>query len=140
MVTFRRRQNGIWIIITNENAFIQADADFNVISCIVPGKMRSDGVPPGRIMDVLETHDGKIYLATENGLVVFNESFLSFSIVQDRSDQYVSPKNINCLFEDEFGKIWAGTQNDGLFSFSPDGQSFKRYDASQGLTATSIFY
>ncbi|MBI9065249.1 MAG: hypothetical protein JEZ14_24910 [Marinilabiliaceae bacterium] len=139
VVSFWRRQNGIWIIITNDNAFIQADADFNVISRIVPGKMRSDGVPPGQIMDVLETHDGKIYLATENGLVVFNESFLSFSIVQDQSDQYLSPKNINCLFEDESGKIWAGTQNDGLFSFCPDGQSFKRYDASQGLTATSVY-
>ena len=134
-----QRRNGIWLIATNENEFIQADTLFNIRSRIVPGKMRSDDLPPNRITSILETGNGKIYLGTENGLVFYNENLLSFKVYQNTQESDLFSNIITCLYEDRSGRLWVGTEAGSLSLFNPEMESFENFGASQGFIGKSVF-
>ena len=136
---FYQRRNGIWVIATNENEFIQADTLFNIRSRIVPGKMRSEDLPPNRITSIIETVKGKIYLGTENGLVAFNESTLSFKVFRHSPKRGLLTNLITCLYEDHQGGLWVGTENGGLSLFHPEQENFENFGDTQGFIGKSVF-
>ncbi|TKG93386.1 hybrid sensor histidine kinase/response regulator [Puteibacter caeruleilacunae] len=137
--SFARRKNGIWIIVTNDSEFIQADSLFNVRSRIVPGKMRSEESRPGHINSLLITQQDQVFLATENGLFQFQENLMNFKITKhlNRNQQEVS-NQINTLFEDRSGNLWAGLKNGGLSFFSPKENSLVNFGIEDGFSGQSV--
>ncbi len=91
----------------------------------------ADGLPEGAINDFLETRDGKIFIATDNGLAKLDTSGTQNSNfkIQTRNRSLFSiikPENpgakaILVLFEDNAGKIFIGT-SDGLFLLNGRGE------------------
>lgn len=68
-----------------------------------------NGLPQNSVHQVLQTHDGYIWLATEGGLARFDGyDFANF----DKESSPALPNNdIRCLLEDRKGVLWIGTAN-----------------------------
>ena len=81
----------------------------------------SDGLPDRHVNDFLETKSGKIYLATEKGLVRLDPTGIAnakdnplFTVILPDDPNAIG---IQVLFEDGDGIVWAGTSN-GLYSLN----------------------
>ncbi len=134
-----KRKSGIWIIATNENEFIQADSLFNFRSRIVPGKMRSDNLPPTRINSIIESSEGQIFLGTENGLIFYNESLFNFKSYQAQQYEGLNSDIVVCVYEDLKKRLWIGTENGGLSLFNPQTETFAHFGDEDGFPAKSVY-
>ncbi len=67
-----------------------------------------NGLPCGHANDVVETGDGVLWIATYAGLYRYNGS--EFRYMNELEDV----KNANCLFVDGEGRLWIGTNDNGL--------------------------
>ena len=68
-----------------------------------------DGLPSARIHEVLQTHDGYIWLATLDGLARFDG--VRFERYYDSDTPGLASSMIACLLEDSRGRLWYGTQS-----------------------------
>ena len=74
-------------------------------------------IPSNFIIDILRAKDGSIWLATDQGLALFDEETESFYTYKKNSDKYsICDDNIINLYEDRSGGIWIGTYN-GISNF-----------------------
>jgi ligand-binding sensor domain-containing protein len=91
-----------------------------------------EGLTQSRIRSILQTRDGYLWLATDNGLVRFNgTSFTAFTIQTDSLED----NEVRALIEDNEGGLWIGTVG-GLTLFK-DGR-FKTFRVSDGLPSDMI--
>ena len=91
----------------------------------------SNGLPCGEANDIVQTNDGVLWIGTYAGLYRYNGR--EFRWVDD----YESVKNVNCLYVDEEGRLWIGTNDNGL-SIVINEQVVNVIDQSQGLPANSV--
>ena len=68
----------------------------------------NNGLPCGEANDIAQTNDGVLWIGTYAGLYRYNGK--EFRWVDD----YESVKNVNCLYVDEEGRLWIGTNDNGL--------------------------
>ena len=68
----------------------------------------NNGLPCGEANDIAQTNDGVLWIGTYAGLYRYNGR--EFHWV----DNYESVKNVNCLYVDEEGRMWIGTNDNGL--------------------------
>ena len=68
----------------------------------------NNGLPCGEANDIAQTNDGVLWIGTYAGLYRYNGR--KFRWV----DEYESVKNVNCLYVDEEGRLWIGTNDNGL--------------------------
>ena len=66
------------------------------------------GLPGGVANDVAQTKDGVLWIGTYSGLYRYSGS--GFRLM----DEFDSVKNVNCLYMDESGRMWIGTNDSGL--------------------------
>ena len=74
-----------------------------------------EGLPQNTVQAILQTHDGYLWLGTEEGVVRFNgASFETF----DRTTLPVfdASNTVQTLYEDSRHTLWIGTNN-GLISY-----------------------
>jgi ligand-binding sensor domain-containing protein/signal transduction histidine kinase len=83
-----------------------------------------DGLPSARIHDVIQTHDGYIWLATLDGLARFDG--VRFQRYYDSDTPGLASSMICCLMEDHQGRLWYGTESGEIGWKGPDG--FHRVD------------
>lgn len=67
-----------------------------------------DGLLSGEANDIEQTKDGKLWIGTYAGLFKYDGS--KFKLFHDLP----SVKNVNCLYVDEEGRLWVGTNDDGI--------------------------
>ncbi|MEM1126261.1 MAG: ATP-binding protein [Bacteroidota bacterium] len=92
-----------------------------------------DGLPQSTINTILQTHDGYVWLGTQEGLARFDGLF--FRVFDKRT--HGLPNNIvTSLLEDRDQHLWVGTQGGGLARW--DGRSFTVYAGAEGLPSGSI--
>ena len=88
----------------------------------------AEGLPQSRIRAVLQTHDGYIWLGTDNGVVRFNgSSFTSFTVETGS----LKDNEVWALLEDNEHALWIGTYGGGLPRYK-DG-SFETFTRANGL-------
>ncbi|MCR5426685.1 MAG: HD domain-containing protein [Lachnospiraceae bacterium] len=68
----------------------------------------NNGLPCGEANDIAQTNDGVLWIGTYAGLYRYNGR--EFHWV----DNYESVRNVNCLYVDEEGRLWIGTNDNGL--------------------------
>ena len=85
----------------------------------------NDGLPDRHVNDFLETRNGVILIATDNGLAKLNPTGLAnskdnplFTVILPDEPK---AKSFQVLFEDESGAVWAGT-SDGLYKLNEIGE------------------
>lgn len=80
------------------------DSDYVIVDWQV-----QDGLPSARIHEVVQTHDGYLWLATLDGLARFDG--VRFTRFYDSDTPGLASSMINCLLEDHHGRLWYGTQS-----------------------------
>src|SRR5688572_27965321 len=66
----------------------------------------SDGLPMNTVQVVLQTRDGYVWLATEEGLVRFDG--VKFEVFDQKTTPVLPGKDIKALFEAPDGSLWIG--------------------------------
>lgn len=67
-----------------------------------------DGLTGGIASDVAQTKDGVLWIGTYGGLYRYSGSTFQ------RMQELESVKTVNCLYTDEAGRLWIGTDDNGL--------------------------
>jgi len=91
----------------------------------------NNGLPCGEANDIAQTNDGVLWIGTYAGLYRYNGR--EFRWV----DEYESVKNVNCLYVDEEGRLWIGTNDNGL-SIVIREKVVNVLDEASGLSADSV--
>ncbi|MCR5301389.1 MAG: HD domain-containing protein [Lachnospiraceae bacterium] len=91
----------------------------------------NNGLPCGEANDIAQTNDGVLWIGTYAGLYRYNGR--EFRWV----DNYESVKNVNCLYVDEEGRMWIGTNDNGL-SIVIREEVVNVIDQSSGLPSNSV--
>ena len=91
----------------------------------------NNGLPCGEANDIVQTNDGVLWIGTYAGLYRYNGR--EFRWVDD----YESVKNVNCLYVDEEGRLWIGTNDNGL-SIVIREKVVNVLDESSGLPSNSV--
>ncbi len=90
-----------------------------------------NGLPCGEANDIAQTNDGILWIGTYAGLYRYNGREFRWM------DDYESVRNVNCLFVDEEGRLWIGTNDNGL-SICINEEISKVVDQSKGLPSNSV--
>ncbi|MCR5418985.1 MAG: HD domain-containing protein [Lachnospiraceae bacterium] len=92
---------------------------------------RENGLPCGEANDICQTRNGILWIGTYAGLYRYNGSEFKWM------DEYESIRNVNCLYEDEEGRLWIGTNDSGL-SISINEKISNVLNEAGGLPSNSI--
>ncbi len=91
----------------------------------------TNGLPCGEANDIAITGDGVMWIGTYAGLYRYNGREFRWM------DSYDSIRNVNCLYVDEEGRLWIGTNDNGL-SIMINERVVNVIDQSQGLPANAV--
>ncbi len=91
----------------------------------------NNGLPCGEANDIVQTNDGVLWIGTYAGLYRYNGREFRWI------DEYESVKNVNCLYVDEEGRLWIGTNDNGL-SIVIREKVVNVLDHSNGLPSNSV--
>ena len=91
----------------------------------------NNGLPCGEANDIAQTNNGVLWIGTYAGLYRYNGR--EFRWVDD----YESVKNVNCLYVDEEGRLWIGTNDNGL-SIVIREKVVNVLDQANGLPSNSV--
>ena len=91
----------------------------------------NNGLPCGEANDIAQTRDGVLWIGTYAGLYRYNGKEFRWI------DYYDSVKNVNCLYVDEEGRLWIGTNDSGL-SIAIREQVVNVIDQTKGLPSNSV--
>src|ERR1700733_11200551 len=92
-----------------------------------------NGLPQNSVHQILQTHDGYLWIATEGGAARFNG--VQFTSFNQESDQAFTSNDTCCLAENRSGALWIGTA-DGLLRYT--GGTFHRYTENDGLPSSVV--
>ena len=89
------------------------------------------GLPCGEANDIAQTNDGILWIGTYAGLYRYNGREFHWM------DGFESVRNVNCLYVDQEGRLWIGTNDNGL-SICINERITNVVDQSMGLPANSV--
>ena len=92
-----------------------------------------NGLPQNSVHQILQTHDGYLWIATEGGVARFNG--VQFTVFNQESEPAFTSNDTCCLAEDRSGVLWIGT-SDGILRYA--GGVFRRYTTADGLPSPVI--
>lgn len=90
------------------------------------------------INDIYEDTKGRIWYATEDGLVMSNKNGLQRFRFDPQNESSISSNAILCIFEDSKGRIWIGTWNGGFNRYHDQSGNFTRYLVDPELKPGSL--
>jgi len=94
---------------------------------------KQQGLPDDSVTAVLQTRDGYLWVGTSAGLARFDGvRFVSFAPPLAKTN---TPLNVQALCEDSLGRLWIGTQGEGLLSYV-NGTVSRYQDGSRSLDTT----
>ena len=73
------------------------------------------GLPQNKIMAVVRTHDGYLWLGTYNGLARFDG--VRFTVFDDNNTPELHSSRVTSLFEAADGKLWIGTESGNVSQY-----------------------
>ena len=104
-------------------------SDFTSYVCTVYSS--ENGIPCGEANDIVQTPNGILWIGTYAGLYRYNGS--EFRRMKD----YDSVRSVNCLYVDEEGRLWIGTNDNGL-SICINEKIVNTLNSDDGLPSNSV--
>jgi len=96
---------------------------------------QEEGLFQPTIYSILQTHDGFLWLGTQDSLIRFDGvHFREFA----EGTSTLHGSLIRALAEDSAGNLWAGSLGDGLVRIQPDG-AIRQFSTRSGMPSDSIF-
>lgn len=90
-----------------------------------------NGLPGGSANDIVQTKDGVLWIGTYGGLYRYSGNSFQWMNEMD------SVKTVNCLYADEAGRLWVGTNDNGL-SICINQQVSNVVNRENGLPSNSV--
>lgn len=90
-----------------------------------------NGLPGGMASDIVQTKDGVLWIGTCGGLYRYSGSSFQWM------NQMESIKTVSCLYTDEAGRLWIGTNDNGL-SICIDQKISNVVNRGNGLPSNSV--
>jgi ligand-binding sensor domain-containing protein/signal transduction histidine kinase len=88
-----------------------------------------NGLPHNEIPDLLQTRDGYLWLATNDGLVRYDG--VRFTVFNAGNSPGIRSNRFRRLFEDSKGNLWIATENSGLTLYQD--RAFTTFTVRDGL-------
>src|SRR5687767_7963164 len=92
-----------------------------------------NGLPQNTVHSIIQTSDGYVWIATEEGLARFDG--ITFTVFDKRNTEQFTSNDIRALAEDNAGRLWIGTA-DGLLRL--DKGKFTVFKTTEGLPGNTI--
>ncbi|MBQ4379401.1 MAG: HD domain-containing protein [Treponema sp.] len=108
---------------------VSKNKDFN--SYVQTVYSSENGIPCGEANDIAQTPDGILWIGTYAGLYRYNGS--EFRWMKD----FDTVRSVNCLYVDEEGRLWIGTNDNGL-SICINEKIIKTLSCDDGLPSNSV--
>ncbi|NQV72189.1 response regulator [bacterium] len=93
-----------------------------------------NGLPQNTISAIVQTNDGYLWLATQEGLVRFDG--VQFTVFDSKNSDFIPVNTINQLVIDSDGVLWIGTRGGGVLSYSSG--TFTTYSEDEGLSSNYV--
>ncbi len=93
-----------------------------------------DGLPQNTVYDIIQTKDGYIWVATQDGLARFDG--ISFTVFDTPNAEIFKTSWIWSLYEDRSKNLWIGTHRGGLIRYQ-NGR-FTNFTTKDGLLSNEI--
>ncbi len=117
-------RNRLWI--GNENTISYLDEETDTI---VPYKTLA---PHVQVRAFLELADGSLYIGTNTGILFLDRNAKQTTVLPDVF--------VQCLYEDQTKRVWAGTLEDGLYCIGKDNEVVNyRHDPADPKSVSSDF-
>lgn len=113
------------------DAYAKKDKELDFYSYTQDVFSSDNGLPCGEANDIAQTKDGILWIGTYAGLYRYNGSDFKWM------SEFDSVKNVNCLYVDEEGRLWIGTNDNGL-TMSIGDDVTNVVDISEGLPSNSV--
>jgi len=107
----------------------------NLTQFIIEKWTAEDGLPQSSVRTVLQTHDGYIWLGTQEGLARFNG--VNFVVFNEENTPAITNNNIFSMFEDSRKNLWISTVGGGLLLYR--NREFRRISTDDGLSHDYIY-
>ncbi|MCR5402132.1 MAG: hypothetical protein K6E78_11145, partial [Treponema sp.] len=95
----------------------------------------ADGLPDMTITALLQNKKGYVYAGTYDGLVRFDG--VEFVCYNSSIDPKYNFTSVRSIFEDSYGNLWVGHNDEGVSCFAPDG-TIIQFTTKNGLPHNSI--
>lgn len=114
--SFRKTKNMVFLCILISGAFFSilfegrsaGAEDEKYVSYIRTIFNGENGLPCGHANAIAQTNDGVLWIGSYAGLYRYNGTEFTFM------NQYDAIKNVNCLYVDAEGRLWVGTNDNGV--------------------------
>ena len=107
---------------------VSAESDTSYIRTIYNG---DNGLECGHANDVAQTNDGILWVGSYSGLYRYNGNTFKFM------NEFDLVKNVNCLFVDSEGRLWIGTNDNGVV-VAINENIVSSMDSNGGLPSASV--
>ncbi len=94
-----------------------------------------DGLPQNTVRGITRTHNGYLWLGTQEGLVRYDGQRF---VVIDKAHSELPHNHVTALYEDDAGHLWVGTLGGGLVRIDAEDGHMDAYDTTHGLRSNSI--
>ncbi|MCI7766374.1 MAG: HD domain-containing protein [Oscillospiraceae bacterium] len=101
------------IVYAEENVS-SAAAEYEFDKCTRTAYDGENGLPGGMANDIVNTKDGVLWIGTYGGLYRYCGNEIEWM------NELGAVKTVNCLYTDEAGRLWIGTNDNGLSIFIND--------------------
>ena len=91
----------------------------------------NNGIPGGEVNDIEQASNGILWIGTYGGLYKYDGK--SFELMSGMN----SVKNVTCLYTDVEGRLWIGTNDNGI-SICTNNEISNTLDESMGLSSDSV--
>ena len=116
--------------VSDYELFTGGDLDMEFYSYVQTVYSSNNGLPCGEANDIASTPDGILWIGTYAGLYRYNGRDFTFM-------NFPSVRNVNCLYVDDEGRLWVGTNDNGLTMCIKE-KAVNVIDRSTGLPANSV--
>ena len=86
----------------------------------------------GFVNDIFQDSRGFLWIATNKGLYKYDGYNYTEFTHDSENQSSISSIKVNCIVEDEYGKLWIGTKNK-LNCFDPATEKFTRFDVKKSI-------
>ncbi|HJQ26932.1 MAG TPA: two-component regulator propeller domain-containing protein [Blastocatellia bacterium] len=135
-----RRSSKRWLLVSITIAFLsvitaRALPLAKPVSRYVHSVWRTDdGLPQNYVVGIIQTRDGYLWLATQEGIARFDGS--KFTVFDKRNTEQIKDNNIQTLYEDRDGNLWFGTEGGGVVRYRHG--EFFAYTRADGLSSDIV--
>ena len=130
--------DGRVLFCTEQNGIRVLDAVNGEWSLLQPDTIPSDPATMS-VRDIIKDRDGNLWLAAyQSGVIVIPAKDVVFHYLGSRSivSDVIGSKPVSSLLSEADGKLWVGTQGDGLYLLDSDLSLLKHYGREEGFPNT----